>query len=133
MVDTWQPGIETSTIDNAAIRRLAQQTIESSSIETVLNELSDEQKQQVAGWLKLPAEQWLSAIENLNGDEQKVLCEFFTLGEMQFSDWQCGAKNPTILILRVMKQKNNYPEKDFIRKLKKLTDNRYIPYGDALG
>ena len=133
MVDTWQPGIETSTIDNAAIKQLALAVLQAESMENAIAGLSAGQKQQVASWLKQPAALWQPVFEDFNEDEQRALCELFTVGEMKISDWLCGAKNPTIILLRVMKQQNRYPEKDFIRKLKKLTDNRYIPYGDALG
>lgn len=133
MVDTWQPGLKTSNIDKSALKQLAQETCQAASVEALLGELHADRKQLVTGWLQLPAEQWLSALTELDSDLHRSLCELFTVGEMKIAEWQCGAKNPTIIILRLMKEQQNYPEKDFIRSLKKRTDNRYIPYGDALG
>jgi len=129
MVDTWQPDIETNSITNTELADL----VTTQDVENNLKAITAEQKQIVAGWLKLPESQWLSALEGLNQDQLRALCEFFTLGEMQIADWACGSNNPTIFILRRMKALEIYPEKDFIRSLKKRTDNRYIPYGNALG
>jgi hypothetical protein len=51
---------------------------------------------------------------------------------MEFPSWAFASKNPTIYFLKHLKTKKIVVEKDFVRWLKKQTDNRYIPYGPAL-
>jgi hypothetical protein len=86
----------------------------------------------ISRYLNAPQSAWLEAIENFTDTQILNLCMLFTVGEMKFSTWTFGSKNPTIYFLRQLKAENRAAEKDFVRWLKKQTDNRYIPYGPAL-
>ena len=133
MVDTWQPNTSFPSLTAAQLSELASSGLYPlESPLTPISALTNEQKDSVTSWLKTTEEQWLNVIPELSPEILTYLCALFTVGEQQLSEWQCGKRNPTILILRHLKGRNAAPEKDFIRWLKKQTDNRYIPYGDAL-
>lgn len=92
---------------------------------------SDSQKQ-AQPWLKLNEEQWQNSITALEETQIFDLAVFFTLAEQQLSGWQCGAKNPAIWLFRYLRKEQKLPAKEKIHQLKKLTDNRFIPYGSVL-
>jgi len=134
MIDEWVPANQSSTsIDPALLQQcIAVTAIMADSSNQAEQELGEETLKQVRSWLQLSEEQWQPALKTFKADELFQLATFFTLAEMTFSGWQCGAKNPAIWIFRVLKKNGQLPEKDAIRHLKSLTDNRYIPYGSAL-
>lgn len=134
MIDEWVPASDNSAniapaLLHKCISVTALMTKNSRQAET---ELGDTLLRQVRAWLLLSEEQWQPALRLLTADELFQLAIFFTLAEMTFNGWQCGAKNPAIWIFRMLKKEGQLPDKDAIRHLKSLTDNRYIPYGSAL-
>lgn len=74
-------------------------------------------------------ESWQSACESLDNQQIHHLIRFFTLAEMQLSGWEAGDKSPVISLVKILKSRDAFPEKDFIRWIKQNTDNRFLPYG----
>lgn len=133
MVDTWQPNLTTETLSTEKLVQLAAIINGQDSAKEDLKSVSEVDIQLIANSINTPQESWLSAIEPLATEQILNLCKLFTLGEMAFSSWTFGSKNPTIYFLRYLKsQKKVAVEKDFVRWLKRNTDNRYIPFGPAL-
>lgn len=133
MVDTWQPNMSTESLSTDKLVQLAAIINGQDSAKEDLKNISESDIQLIASQLNTPQEPWIKAIESLSTEQILNLCLVFTLGEMAFSSWTFGSNNPTIYFLRYLKtQKKVTVEKDFIRWLKRNTDNRYIPYGPAL-
>lgn len=135
MINEWQPSIGSASapIDATVLLNIVQQP------EPILHQpqqlaqwISDDNVQRIRPWLSLSEAQWQPIIASLPQDALFPLAVLFTAGEQQLSGWQCGAKNPAIWIFRYLKQQGLLPEKNQIRWLKSLTDNRFIPYGSAL-
>ena len=132
MVDTWQPTDPKAEVSSEKLLAYASLI---SSQETVQEEIVSLEKADidlVNNYLNMPQAAWLKAIENFTDAQILNLCMFFTVGEMKFPTWAFGSKNPTIYFLRHLKSEKRAAEKEFIRWLKKQTDNRYIPYGPAI-
>lgn len=134
MINEWQPAVATTAqIDQALLQKFAQQARQGLTVAPDLNAgLSSAEQQQALPWLRLPEEQWQPVLATLDAAALFDLAVFFTLAEQQLSGWQCGARNPAIWIFRYLRQHQQLPEKEQIRQLKKLTDNRFIPYGSVL-
>lgn len=132
MVDTWQPNMGIDTLSTDTLIRLAGLIGHQETAKEDIKHISEEDINQIAGHLNTPQEAWLKATERLSAEQVLSLCMLFTLGEMEFSSWAFASKNPTIYFLKHLKTKKVAVEKDFVRWLKKQTDNRYIPYGPAL-
>lgn len=134
MINTWQPAITTpSEIDQELLSYFAQLGLQVIQGDVRLNSHVNKDQQSLAqGWIRLPETDWQSAIEQQPLDNLYPLAAFFTLAEMQLTGWQCGSKNPAIWIFRWLKRHQQQPEKAQVQALKKLTDNRFIPYGSAL-
>lgn len=133
MIDQWDPSLPTtSRPDSTLLIRLAEQS-------KVLREqgkealtLTAEDLQQGASWIQQSEDIWLEAIATLSDDTLINLAFFYTQAEMDLSGFQAKAKNPAIWIFRYLRQAKRLPEKNVIRDLKALTDNRFIPYGSVL-
>ncbi len=134
MINEWQP-VKTyhAAIDLHLLQRFAELGEQAQAgHQGLADQVSAEQQQQAAGWLQLPESDWQPVLQQLPSGQLFPLAVFFTLAEQQFSGWQCGKRNPAIWIFRWLRQHDQLPAKDAIRQLKKLTDNRYIPYGSVL-
>lgn len=132
MVDTWQPSLSNNTIPDQKLVDFSALIKSQEDAKQNMKELSNEDIKLVESLLNVPKAAWIEAIAELTNEQVINLCIFFTLGEMEFPNWAFTSKNPTIYFIKHLKSQNAAPEKDFIRWLKKQTDNRYIPYGAAL-
>ena len=132
MVDTWQPTEQKTTISAKRLSYIASLVSNQESIQEDVMRLDSSDVELINSYLHLPQSVWLKAIENFNDSQVLNLCMLFTVGEMKYPTWTFGSKNPTIYFLRQLKTEKRPAEKDFVRWLKKQTDNRYIPYGPAL-
>ncbi len=132
MVDTWQPTASNTVISVDILLELSTKVTSQESINDDIKTLNENEINLIASYINAPQAAWEKAIENFSKAQILNLCMIFTKGEMQFSNWTFSSKNPTIYLLRYLKAQNIAVEKDFVRWLKKQTDNRYIPYGPAL-
>ncbi|MFT7260108.1 MAG: hypothetical protein ACI9MS_001971, partial [Glaciecola sp.] len=132
MVDTWHPTEQKTNISAEKLLALSSLISSQESIQEDVMRLHSADVDLICSYLNAPQSSWLKAIENFTDVQVLNLCMLFTVGEMKFSTWTFGSKNPTIYFLRQLKSENRAAEKVFVRWLKKQTDNRYIPYGPAL-
>jgi hypothetical protein len=132
MVDTWQPAEQEMNISTERLSIIVSLINGQESIQEDIMSLDKSDVEWISGFLHAPQSAWLEAIKGVNDENLLKLCILFTVGEMKFPTWTFGSKNPTIYLLRHLKSENRAAEKDFVRWLKKQTDNRYIPYGPAL-
>jgi hypothetical protein len=132
MIGLWQPA-KTNPIDTTLLEELSALGALAFTQNIDLNAaLSSHAQQQAQAWLKLNEEDWQASLENLDLGALFPLAVFFTLAEMQLSGYQCGARNPAIWCFRWLRKHQAQPAKEQIQQLKKLTDNRFIPYGSVL-
>jgi hypothetical protein len=132
MVDTWQPTTNLDSISTEKLAELASIITDKDEAKTSLKQLNEDDINLISNCINTPQDAWIMAIKPLSVDQILNLCTLFTIGEMAFPNWAFTSKNPTIYFLRYLKLQKIVVEKDFIRWLKKNTDNRYIPYGPAL-
>lgn len=130
MINEWQP---TAAIDIKVLKSLVPYGQEALQQPIQLNKMvSKDLQQKVQGWIMLSENDWQSALQALAPEELFPIAAFFTLAENQINGWQCGDLNPAIWVFRWLRNQQMSPDKDQIRKLKQLTDNRFIPYGSVL-
>jgi hypothetical protein len=132
MVDTWQPSSSKDVIPEQKLADFSALIKSQEDAKQNIKGLIAEDIKLIESLINAPQSAWIKAIEGLSAEQVKNLCVFFTIGEMEFSNWVFASKNPTIYFIKYLKAQSEPLEKDFIRWLKKQTDNRYIPYGAAL-
>lgn len=126
-LEQWQPEDTSLTPDTQILRSLAKNVDAFLSSPTTSQELEMAQR-----WIKFSEDRWQTALSNLQEEELKALALMFTLAEEHWSSWQCGASNPAIWIYQHLKKSGQTPDKEFTKRLKSLTSNRYIPRGKAI-
>ena len=132
MVDTWQPSSSNDIISEQKLADFSALIKSQEDARQNIKGLIEEDIKLIESLINTPKSAWIKAIEGFSAEQVKNLCMFFTIGEMEFSNWAFASKNPTIYFIKHLKAQSTPLEKDFIRWLKKQTDNRYIPYGAAL-
>jgi hypothetical protein len=132
MVDTWQPSSSNDVIPEQKLADFSALIKSQEDAKQNIKGLIAEDIKLIESLINAPQSAWIKAIEGLSAEQVKNLCVFFTIGEMEFSNWVFASKNPAIYFIKHLKAQSEPLEKDFIRWLKKQTDNRYIPYGAAL-
>ena len=127
-VGNWTPSA-TNTVTKAELLQLC------SYVENRELNITDDSK--LIGshaWLmKQNKEFWQPLLTTFEQAELERLLEFFTLIEVARPEWQGGDCNPVIFIAKVLKRQfDAFPDKDTIRWIKTISDNKFLPYGPLL-
>jgi hypothetical protein len=76
---------------------------------------------------------WQECVNDISSSDIKLLCQFFTLAESNWTDWFGGDRNPVIWLCKILKKRGDFPDKELTNWIKQNTDNRFLPYGNVLG
>ncbi len=90
--------------------------------------LSDEDKQRLAGLMKIDHDTWRAAAEPLPDDDLLHLIRFFAVAE-NLPGWEAGANSPVIPLAKILRQRGARLDKPLLQWLREVNDNRYLPYG----
>ena len=126
-VGSWQPDAGPSSVSAELLQPALQIDIDnfpSAAPDTV---------QALQPFMQANADAWQSALEAQTTEQLQHLSRFFTLAEKHWADWFGGDKNPVIWICKELKKRGAFPNKALTRWIKQHTDNRFLPYGNALG
>lgn len=72
---------------------------------------------------------WFDKKEQLSSTEITLLIKFFTLAEMQFTQWTAEEKSPVIWLTKVLRQKGEALDKELLLWIKTHSDNKFLPHG----
>lgn len=128
---TWDPkaGLADSTtlLQPTLLRRLIGYDREGllSQLEQVL---SEDDKQRLAGLMKVDHNVWQAAADSLSEDDLQHLIRFFAVAE-NLPGWEAGADSPVIPLAKVLRQRGARLDKPLLQWLREVNDNRYLPYG----
>lgn len=90
--------------------------------------LNDEDKQRLAGLMKVEHEHWRAAAEPLPDADLLHLVRFFAVAE-NLPGWEAGAASPVIPLAKVLRQRGARLDKALLQWIRQVSDNRYLPYG----
>lgn len=90
--------------------------------------LSDREKQQLAGLMKIDHNTWREKVEPLPDDDVVHLIRFFAVAE-NLPGWEAGADSPVIPLARVLRQRGSRLDKALLQWLRSVNENRFLPYG----
>jgi hypothetical protein len=127
-VGSWEPDSPKKEISMEAVIA----AVDTISLEAFPKEPSDSILS-LQSYSKSTKEDWSEFSEQLTSEQLKSLCRFFTLAESHWQDWEGGDKNPVIWIVKILKKRGDFPDKELTMWIKNNTDNRFLPYGNALG
>ena len=78
--------------------------------------------------MKLDHELWQNASESMSDDDVLHLLRFFAVAE-NLPGWEAGAESPVIPLARTLRKRGQRLDKDLLRWLREVSENRYLPYG----
>ena len=71
---------------------------------------------------------WLEAAETRPDEDLLDLIRFFAVAE-NLPGWEAGEKSPVIPLAKALRKRGTRLDKDLLRWLREVSDNRYLPYG----
>jgi len=133
---TWDPKTDADSSDllltPSLLNRLIGYACEDEEREDKLTQLeqliSEEDKQRLAGLMKVDHERWHAAAEPLPDADLLHLIRFFAVAE-NLPGWEAGAGSPVIPLAKVLRQRGARLDKELLQWLRRVSDNRYLPYG----
>jgi hypothetical protein len=90
--------------------------------------LSNEDKQRLAGLMKIDHNTWHTAAESLPENDLLHLIRFFAVAE-NLPGWEAGADSPVIPLAKILRQRGTRLDRPLLQWLREVNDNRYLPYG----
>ena len=90
--------------------------------------LQGDERQTLSGLMHLEAAQWEQAAATFDNDELLLLLRFFTLAE-NLPGWEAGESSPVIPLARTLRKRGARLDKDLLRWIRSVSQNRYLPYG----
>jgi hypothetical protein len=128
---SWDPKIEAAgsalLLQTALLHRLIDYDRED-QLAQLEQLLSDEDKQRLAGLMKIDHNSWRAAAAPLPNDDLLHLIRFFAVAE-NLPGWEAGADSPVIPLAKILRQRGARLDKPLLQWLREVNDNRYLPYG----
>jgi len=128
---TWDPKIETADSTLLLQPGLLQRLIEfdrQQQLPQLEQVFSSEDKQHLAGLMKLDHTLWREAVKTLPNDELLHLIRFFAVAE-NLPGWEAGADSPVIPLAKLLRDRGVRLDKSLLQWLREVNGNRFLPYG----
>ena len=93
--------------------------------------LSAEQQNSIRQAVRASTESWRDFAQEQSSAEITNWIRALTRAEMMLSGFELGARSPVIALVRLLKQRGEYPD-DLTEWVKANTGNRFLPYGSLL-
>lgn len=128
---SWDPKVEARStellLESDLLHRLIAYSHEEqlAQLEQLLNA---NDKQRLAGLMKIEPLIWQTAAEPLLENDLLHLIRFFAVAE-NLPGWEAGATSPVIPLAKILRQRGVRLDKSLLQWLREVNDNRYLPYG----
>jgi hypothetical protein len=128
---SWDPKIESESsglsLEPALLRRLIDYSNED-QLAQLEQLLSADDKQRLAGLMKIEHPTWTAAVDSLPEEDLLHLIRFFAMAE-NLPGWEAGPTSPVIPLAKILRQRGTRLDKPLLQWLREVNDNRYLPYG----
>ena len=78
--------------------------------------------------MHLDASHWDQVAASHSDDDLLHLIRFFTLAE-NLPGWEAGETSPVIPLAKTLRQRGMKLDKELLRWIRSVNNNRYLPYG----
>ena len=89
---------------------------------------TDLEKQTLAGIMRLDPQLWQDAAAAMEDEDILQLIRCLAVAE-NLPGWEAGAKSPVIPLAKILRSRGRRLDKDMLRWLRQVSDNRFLPYG----
>jgi hypothetical protein len=136
VLGTWDPKIDSDSselsLTTSLLNRLIGYARDVEGREDALMRLeqllNEEDKQRLAGLMKIEHGHWHAAAEPMQDADLLHLIRFFAVAE-NLPGWEAGAVSPVIPLAKVLRQRGARLDKALLQWIRQVSDNRYLPYG----
>ena len=128
---SWDPKVEARStellLESDLLHRLIAYSHDEqlAQLEQLLNA---NDKQRLAGLMKIDPLIWQTAAEPLLENDLLHLIRFFAVAEY-LPGWEAGATSPVIPLAKILRQRGVRLDKSLLQWLREVNDNRYLPFG----
>lgn len=130
-IGSWDPAADAAAqniqVDTATVSRFIALS-ENGLLEEVDKHFSGDECQQLAGLMKLDSDVWTEVAQTLSEGQTLHLLRFFAVAE-NLPGWEAGEHSPVIPLAKSLRQRGARLDKELLRWLRSVNDNRFLPYG----
>lgn len=130
-LESWDPAANTEAQPFELRATLLAQLISYSAAEQ-LEELDKlivgDERQALAGLMKIDHQAWHTASERLSDDEILHLIRFFAAAE-NLPGWEAQETSPVIPLAKALRKRGVRLDKPLLQWLRQVNNNRFLPYG----
>lgn len=130
-LESWDPNVASvdATIlsEPGLLQRLASFDREN-HLEQLDQLLGEEDRQRLAGLMKIGHDTWRSTADPLPDEELIHLIRFFAAAE-NLPGWEAGAESPVIPLAKVLRKRGTRLDKELLQWIREVNENRFLPYG----
>ncbi|MGS2718217.1 hypothetical protein ACVBE9_08605 [Eionea flava] len=133
-VNTWSPEQSTQAstnkycIKNDFLLRTINFMLDKNGCD-IRSFLTPQEQEQHRAIMQQPKALWITISEGLSNEAIIALIKFFTLAEMQYSQWRADELSPVIGLTRGLKKKGEKIDRELLTWIKKESDNKFLPNG----
>lgn len=130
-IGSWDPTAEAAAhsaqIEASTLARFVKLS-ETQQLEQLEQHIIGDESQQLSGLMQMDSAPWLIAAKPFSDDDLLHLIRFFAAAE-NLPGWEAGEKSPVIPLAKTLRKRGVKIDKDLLRWLRSVSDNRYLPYG----
>ena len=130
-IGSWDPSADAVSyhqqIEPATLDRLISYSRDN-RLEKLGELIQGDESQILAGLMLIEHSAWLEAAETRPDEDLLDLIRFFAVAE-NLPGWEAGEKSPVIPLAKALRKRGTRLDKDLLRWLREVSDNRYLPYG----
>jgi hypothetical protein len=130
-IGSWDPASDAaaqhSPIETPTLARFVKLS-ETQQLEQLEQHITGDESQRLSGLMQMDSAPWLLAAQPFSDEDLLHLIRFFAAAE-NLPGWEAGEKSPVIPLAKTLRKRGVKIDKDLLRWLRSVSDNRYLPYG----
>ena len=130
-IGSWDPTADAAAhsihIEAATLQRFIELS-RSDQLDQLEDLFAGDESQVLSGLMELDSALWLASAESLTEEDLLHLIRFFAVAE-NLPGWEAGEKSPVIPLAKTLRKRGAKLDKELLRWIRSVSDNRYLPYG----
>lgn len=130
-LESWDPSANSGApqfkLQDALLTRLISYSVEE-QLEELDTLIVGDERQALAGLMKIDHQTWQTASEGLSDDELLHLIRFFAMAE-NLPGWEAQETSPVIPLAKALRKRGLRLDKPLLQWLRQVNNNRFLPYG----
>jgi len=130
-IGSWNPDNQAAaaalTLDPSTLTHLLT-LAENLPLDALEAHLPPQQSERLAGVMKLSPIDWKAAATSLSDSQLLSLIRFLCVAA-NLPGWEAGERSPVIPLARELRIRGQRLDKDLLRWIRSVSENRFLPYG----